>query len=128
MQPLSPIEIVERWQDAVNRQDLAELLIWSDPMIEMIGPRSITHGHEILGEWLQRAKVRFTTQAIYAQGNRVVVAQQAQWNAEQTSTIIAPVELASSFQVQTQRVTRVARFDSLEEALQDAQLTLNNKV
>ena len=37
--PETPLAVVAEWQDAANTQDIPRLLEFSDPDIEVVGPR-----------------------------------------------------------------------------------------
>jgi ketosteroid isomerase-like protein len=117
------IDLVQRWQDAANRQDIALLLALSGPNIEIVGPRGMAQGHNILAEWVRRAGAQFTIQRIFARADRVVVVQQGIWRSAQTGAVIGEAQVASSFRVEQGRIMRVARYDTLEQALDDAGLT-----
>ncbi len=117
------IDLVQRWQDAANRQDLALLLELSDPQIEIVGPRGTAQGHEVLAEWVRRAGAQFTIQRIFARADRVVAVQQGVWRSPETGAVIGEAQVASSFRVERGRIARVARYDALEQTLEDAGLT-----
>jgi hypothetical protein len=121
---MQSIEIVQRWQAAANRQDVAALLELSDPQIEIVGPRGLAHGHAMLAGWVQRAGVQFTTLRAFARDTRVVVAQHGLWRSVETGAIVGEAIVATAFVVNEQRVTRIARYDSLGQALAEAQLEL----
>ena len=121
------VDLVQRWQDAVNRQDVPSVLTLSDTHIEIVGPRGTAYGHEVLSDWVQRAGARFVTSRIFARDDRVVVAQHGEWRSLETGTVIGEAEVATSFRIAKQHVVRVARFDSLEQALDDAELTIADK-
>jgi ketosteroid isomerase-like protein len=116
-------DLVQRWQDAANRQDIALLLALSDPNIEIIGPRGAAQGRNILAEWVRRAGAHFTIQRIFARADRVVAVQQGIWRSAETGEVIGEAQVASSFRVEQGRIVRVARYDTLEQALDDAGLT-----
>jgi ketosteroid isomerase-like protein len=117
------IDLVQRWQDAANRQDIALLLALSDPNIEIVGPRGAAQGHDILAQWVRRAGAQFTIQRIFARADRVVVVQQGIWRSAETGEVIGEAQVASSFRVEQGRIVRVARYNALEQALDDAELT-----
>lgn len=120
----SAIELVRQWQESANQQNVSILLNLSDPHIEIVGPRGSAHGHQVLSEWVQRAGAHFTTLRVFARDDRVAVAQHAEWRSPETGEVTGEADVASSFRVEEQRVMRVARFDSLDQALHDAGLTI----
>lgn len=123
----TPVALVQQWQDAANQQNIPRLLALSDAHIELVGPRGVAHGHHVLADWVHHAGARFTTLCVYAGSDRVVVAQHGEWRSPDTGAVIGEANVASFFRVQNQRVVGVARYDTLEQALQAAQLTIANK-
>ncbi len=123
----SPGALVQQWQDAANRQNIPRLLELSDAHIELVGPRGVAHGHEILADWVQRAGVHLTTLRMFVRDHRVVVAQHGAWRSRESGTVTGEADVASFFSLHQQRVVRVARYDTLEQALQAAQLTISDE-
>src|SRR5260221_14398400 len=56
MRQSSALDNVLAWQAAVNAQDLNALLEHSAPDIAVVGPRGTGMGHQLLREWLSRAR------------------------------------------------------------------------
>ena len=123
-----PAATVQAWQDAANAQDKGRLLELSDPDIEIVGPRESGYGHELLAAWLARAGLTLETKRVFAQGDRVVLAQHGVWRSPETGETTGEAELASSFLVAAGRVTQFSRHEKLEEALLKAQLTEENEI
>lgn len=118
----SPVAVVQDWQAAANNKDGDRLVALSDPNIEIVGPRGSSHGSQVLAEWLERAGLTLTTLRIFAQGSAVVVEQRGVWRSPDSNDITGDRIVASSFRVESGRVTRYARFDNLDSALRDAGL------
>jgi hypothetical protein len=116
------LEVVQHWQDAVNARDVQALMTWSDPKIEITGPRGSAFGHDVLHQWLERAGLSLSPQRSFQRNQTVVVAQHAVWRSAE-SEIIGEADVASVFRVEDDKVLYYARFDSLEEALQQGGLT-----
>jgi hypothetical protein len=125
---MSPVQIVEAWQRAANEANAEQLLELSDSNIEIVGPRGIATGHEILREWLRRAGITLRTRQLYVRENTVVADQQGVWRSTETGEIVGKANVATHFQVSSGRVAYLARYDNLDEALQKAGLTLNDVV
>lgn len=115
-------EVVLAWQDAANAQDVERLLTLSDENIEVVGPRGSGHGHRLLREWLARAGLQLKPLRIFARGDRVVAEQWAVWRSPETGEVTGQQAVASAFIVAEGRVMRVARYQTLPEALQAARL------
>ena len=128
MQPIPAVAVVQAWLAAANQQDVAQLLALSAADIELIGPRGVGHGHQLLRDWLARAGLTLTTQRIFARAQVVVVAQQGVWRALATGAVVGEATLASLFRVQQGQVVAFARYDALETALDVAQLTVNDEL
>jgi len=113
----TPLAIVKAWQDAANSQDVDRLIDLSAAQIEIVGPRGVSYGHQVLRDWLGRAGLVVTTLRAFAQGDAVVLAQHGVWRSVDTGTIQGEADLASAFRVVGQAVTHVARYETLAEAL-----------
>ena len=123
----TPVAVVAQWQDAANSGDVEQLLALSDAEVELIGPRGRDRGHQALREWLDRAGLRVQALRSFSKGNAVVVEQIGEWRTaseeprgEQT--------VASAFVVDAGKITRVARFDRLDEALEAAGIAESDEV
>jgi hypothetical protein len=122
MQHERPVAVVQAWQEAVNRQDVARLAALSGPDIEIVGPRGSGRGIDLLRDWLGRAGLRLVAQRAFAHGNVVVTANHGVWHGATEATSGA-ADFAASFRVDDGRVARFARYDSLDDALTAANLT-----
>lgn len=118
----STLATVQSWQEAVNARDAEALAELSDADIEIVGPRGSAYGHEILRDWLSRAGLSLTTTRVFARGNAVVLAQRGVWRSADNE-IIGEADVASAFRVENQKVAKVARYDTLDEALLTAELS-----
>jgi len=124
---LSPLEVVQEWLRAANRQDVERLLALSDPDIEVVGPRGSGFGLRLLRDWLRRAGLTLQTRRTFARGDVVVLAQHGVWRSPDTGTV-GEAEVASRFRVSGGRVVQFARHDDLAVALQEAALTESDEV
>jgi hypothetical protein len=122
MQAKTPLMVVAAWLEAVNRQEVDHLLELSAHEIEIVGPRGVGHGHQLLREWLKRAGAQFETEQTFARDQHVVVAQHGVWRSPETGEVIGQADVASLFRVDGGRVTHYARYDRLDEALEKAGL------
>lgn len=57
------IEIADQWTKKVNERDIKGVLEVSDPHIELVGPRGMAEGHDILEQWIKESGVKLKTQA-----------------------------------------------------------------
>ena len=119
----SSVTVVQAWQDAANTQNVDGLIALSDPNIEIIGPRGSGYGHQLLRDWLGRAGLRLETLRVFARGDAVVVEQHGVWRSVETGDVTGERDIASRFRVDGERIVQFARYDSLSEALAEADLT-----
>jgi SnoaL-like domain len=96
------LEVVQHWQDAVNARDAQALLDWSDPKIEIVGPRGSAFGHDVLRQWLERAGLSLSPQRRFQRDQTVVVAQHAVWRSAE-SEIVGEADVASVFRIENGR-------------------------
>ena len=61
----TPVTVAQAWQEAVNAQDEALLLLLSHPDIKIVGPRGTAQGHEVLAAWLGRAGLYLETRRVF---------------------------------------------------------------
>jgi hypothetical protein len=128
MQDHGPIAIAHAWQEAANEQQIDRLLALSDPAIELVGPRGIAQGHQVLRDWLGRAGLRLGTLRTFARDAVVVLEQRGDWRSPETGEPLGEAIVATIFKVAERRVTHLARHDSLDVALSSAGLSHADEV
>ena len=116
-----PLEVVQDWLRASNRQDIERLLALSDPNIELVGPRGSGFGQQLLLDWLRRAGLTLQTRRTFARGDAVVMAQHGVWRSPDTGTV-GEADVASRFRVSGGLVVQFARHDDITVALREAAL------
>jgi hypothetical protein len=109
------------WHEALNTGNLNQLLVLSSPNIELCGPRGSAYGHEELRAWTARAGLSLKPLDVYVKQNTVVVEQTGEW--QQDGRTVTQSEVASVFKVVDGQVVYLARFDTLEEAIANAQIS-----
>lgn len=122
------VQVVQDWQAAANRQDVAGVLARSAPDIVIVGPRGEARGHAVLEAWLARAGLSLTTRQLYARGDSVVAEQRGVWRAPATGEVVGEADLATWFRVAGGRVCFLARYDQLAEALVAAGLSEGDRL
>ena len=122
------LAVVEAWQNAASAKDVEGLLAVSDPNIEVVGPRGSAHGHQILREWIRRAGLQLHLRRAFVRGDVVVVEQDAVWHSVETGAKLSESVIASVFHVADERVTYFSRHETLESALEEAELTEDDAV
>lgn len=119
----TPVLIAQAWQEAVNAQDRDRLLELSHPQIEIVGPRGVAQGHEVLLTWLGRAGLSLETKRVFAGERSVVFAQHGVWRSPETGELQGEAKVATSFRLENGQVIQLARYDTLAEALAHAGLS-----
>jgi ketosteroid isomerase-like protein len=105
------LQTVLDWHAAVNSGDVERLLALSSDDVEVGGPRGVGRGRQLLREWFARAGVRLEPRRVFAQGDSVVVEQDAIWPGQSAQVV------ASAFETGDGKVQRVLRHATLAEAL-----------
>ena len=123
-----PTAIARAWQEAANERRIDRLLALSDPAIELVGPRGVAHGHQILRDWLDRAGLRLGTLRTFARESAVVMEQRGDWRSPETGESLGEAIVATIFRVADRRVTQLARYESLDVALANAGLSYADEV
>jgi hypothetical protein len=137
---LFPLEVVESWHSAVTACDVEQLCALSSRDVEVVGPRGIGRGHDVLRQWFRRGGL--TAEPLrYFVGSRgqVVVEQRGRWFSPEAVTVedsgrwfipdtTSERIVATAFSVVAGRVVRYQRFDKLGDALTAAALTDDDEV
>jgi hypothetical protein len=123
----SSLDIAHAWQEVANRQDVKHLLELSHADIEIAGPRGSGHGHDLLRAWLKRADLELRTLRAFVRNSAVVLEQHGVWHSLETGEPWGERTVASYFEVKEEHVTRVARYDHLQEALEKADLSIEDE-
>jgi hypothetical protein len=117
------IKKADAWIDKLNAKDIEGMLEVSDHNIELMGPLGSASGHETLRQWAGESGIRLTTVNRYAKGNKVVFEQEATWE-DQTGK----VTVFTFMEVKNDKVVRISRYDSLDDAFVDSGLNEEDKI
>lgn len=126
---MGALGVAQQWLESANNRDSAQIRTVSAPSIEIIGPRGVAVGHEVLAAWLDRAGFSGESQRWFcgADGS-VVVEQHATWRDVATGEHQDRATIASQFLIEDGLVTRYARHDALSTALESAGLNPSDEV
>lgn len=105
------IETADKWIENVNAKDVDAVLKISDRNVELIGPMGASAGHETLAEWVKNSGISLSTQSRYAKGHCVVYEQEGRWENESGQVMVY-----TFMEIKEEKVKRIARFDTLDEA------------
>lgn len=95
--------------------------------VEMAGPcRSGSGSGSDVRDWVQKSGIRLDPGQTWSRGDAIVVEIVARWpkpGRPDPDAFIAPATVATAFQIEDGRITRLLRFDPLAPALQISGLT-----
>lgn len=117
------IRAADLWTEKVNAKDIQGVLKVSDSNIEMVGPRGTTAGHDTLAQWVEGSGLQLITKTRYAKGGTVVYEQQGVWEDQNGQVTVYTV-----MEVENGKVTRVSRYDTLDEAFGTSGLSEEDRV
>lgn len=116
------IAIVQAWHDALNGGDLDRFAALLHDDVEFGGPKGAGRGKALVRDWAERAGIQMHPTRWFQRDGDVVVAQRARWRDPETGALGEAIDLASHFVIDDGLVRRVARFDTLQQALEAAGL------
>ena len=119
-QPATPVDVVRAWEQAVNALAVARALELSHPNVEIVGPRGVAKGRDVLKDWLSRAGLSLETRRSFARDCAVVNDQHGLWRDIGSGDVVGEAAIASHYKVENGQVTYVARYETLDEALAKA--------
>ena len=117
------IKIADQWTRKVNERDIKGVLEVSDPHIELVGPRGTAEGHDILEQWIKESGIKMETKGHYAKGNEVICVQKATWENQN-----GHVTIYTFMEIKNGKVHRLGRYDTLDDAFGQCQLSEEDKV
>lgn len=120
--------LVQTWHDALNTRDIDRFAALHHDDAEFTGSRGTGRGAALIRDWAERAGITMTPQRWFQRESDVVVTQSARWRDPATGVLGEPVAVSTHFQIDDGLVRRVARFDTLPEALAAAGLDTSDKI
>lgn len=124
----TPINVVRAWEQAVNELTIDRALELSHPEIEIVGPRGIARGQGVLRDWLSRAGLTLETRHRFTPGEAVVNDQHGVWRDVAGGGVVGEAAVASHYKVEDGQITYVARYEALDKALDEANLSIEDEV
>lgn len=107
--PATPIDVVYAWEQAVNTLAVERALELSHPYIEIVGPRGVAKGRDVLRDWLSRAGLSLETRRSFARDAAVVNSQHGVWRDVESGDVVSEAAVASHYKVENGQVAYVAR-------------------
>ena len=118
----APVDVVHAWLAASNAGDADQLIALTAPDVEIIGPRGAERGRDVLRAWMVRGAAQFRTERAFSAGERVVV-EQLGIGRTPDGQVRGQARVSSRFVVRAGRVALVQRYDNLDEALAQAEIS-----
>jgi hypothetical protein len=122
------MDIVEAWHAAVNASDAERAAPLSHPEVEVVGPQGVATGRAVVREWVGHAGIRLEPRRWFRRDDRVVVEQRARWRDAATGEAGDPLTVATVFRLRDGLIQRIARRDTLQDALVEAGLDKSTEV
>ncbi len=101
------------WLEAISSRDRARLITLSDADIAIQGPRSTTHGIDVLERWFDTTHLRVTPREAYLEGDKVMVVHDMEW-LDAEGNVSGTLRNASLFTIQDGMVSHYLRDDEPE--------------
>lgn len=121
------LRLFHEWEDALNAGDVDKLGQIVSEDVAIIGPRGRAVGREVLGEWVERARLRTRTSRAFIRGGTLVAAQEAIWQSQERE-VLGEARIASRFKVSGNEITEYERYDDLTAALNASGLGQEDEV
>lgn len=114
------VRVVGEWHDAVNAEEIEQVLRLCAPDVAVAGPRGTARGHDVMRAWLQRSGIQLEPQEpMVERDGRVVVRELARWRTSEPAPSGAPVqdpaETWVEFGVTDGLVSLVRRYETADE-------------
>jgi len=122
------IRTVQAFHEALNAGDAAGVLALATEDIRIGGPRGSGEGKHLLEEWVRHASITMEPQRWFHADGTVVVDQVARWHDPHTGTEISSQRVATAFGIHDGRITSIARYGDVGEAVTSAGLDESNAI
>ncbi|RDC62187.1 nuclear transport factor 2 family protein [Adhaeribacter pallidiroseus] len=110
-------QIIEKWHQALNQKDKAQLAALVQADVKIGGPKGETEGIPVLLEWVDRANISLFPQKYFRAGNTFLVEEAAAWHHPETGDLVGSQVVVSVFTLANNLIARINRYDNLSQAL-----------
>lgn len=125
---LKTVAIAENWTEWCNKKNIDELKAITEEEFEVSGPNgTAVLDTEGIKDWLNRAGIRLETFEIYADNNKIILSQHAEW-LEQDGSVEGRQDVYTFLTIINDKVKSLARFDDKEDAFEASGLTEDKKL
>jgi hypothetical protein len=124
----SEVNLVQQWHTSLNEGAVDAMVALVDEAVEIVGPRGITQGADVVREWFGRANVRLIPLQYFHRGDTIVVEECGEWLSLETGEITGSQVVTTVFVVHNNLITRIARYDTLQTALTEGGLSETDKI
>jgi len=128
MTRIDAISVVQAFHDNLNDRNVRDLLALAADNVRIGGPRGSGEGKHLLEEWVGRANITMTPVRWFRADETVVVEQQAVWRDPETGAETGSQVVASVFTVEDGRITGIARYGFLGEAVNSASMDESDEI
>lgn len=122
------VAVVQAFHDHLNDRNVTALLALATDDVRIGGPRGVGEGKYLLEEWVARANISMTPRRWFRRDDIVVVEQYAVWRDPQSGNETGSQVVASVFTVENGRLTGIARYGFLAEAVHSASMDESNEI
>jgi hypothetical protein len=123
---MTPLQVVEAWVQAVNARDVPAAMARTSGSVEMRGPRGASRGQPAVRDWIEKTGIRLDTERAFVRDDHVVLLQRATWR-DRVGLVVAEGSMTHHFVVAGERVAFVGRYETLEDALRDTGMTVDDE-
>lgn len=128
--PVTSTEVrtVQAFHDRLNARDVDGLLALATDDVRIGGPRGSGEGKQLLAEWVGRASITMEPQRWFRRDGTVIVEQRAIWHAPDGSEETGSQTVATVFGIAEGRITSIARYGDIGEAVTSAGLDETHEI
>lgn len=123
----SNLDPVRQFHAHLNAGEADAVIALATEDVAVGGPRGSGEGRHLLREWVDRARITLQPVRWFACGELVVVEQEAAWHGPDGADT-GRQRLATAFTVRDGRITRIARYGDIGEALTTSGLDEDDEV
>ena len=122
------IDILSRWHEALNNEDIKTLKSLVAADVKIGGPRGTGQGMHLFLEWIERANITLQPLRFFEKENLVLVEELGQWHSHDRSEIVGESKVYSIFEIENDQISSIIRYDDRTSAFAYAGLNEDHEV